>query len=245
MKNVDLLEHGGGHFCIRHGGQIIHLPDPTTRNYQWVLGALQLEFVPGTPGDIPDWKRALVFDRWRAAWDLPDFANAHRLTYLVDHYRAAISHDLTIHAGLDLGELWRARRWTKLLDIIDRLPAHSWYAAAVATDEDHAKMLAESLASRRDSGEEPEKKGPPLVTWTPEVAALHGVWDAVRRVEHAVFAAEHGKKAGDPPKPLPRPVTALEKAMAAAERQRRQAAHEALVARVLPRKKEAKPPSED
>lgn len=242
MKNVDLLEHGGGNFCIQRDGELIPLPDPRARNYQWVLAALGLEYVPGTPDDIPDWQRALVFDRWRAAWDLPDFNDAHRLTYLVDHYRAAISNDLAVHAGVDLGDLWRARRWNKLVDIIDRLPAYSWYSASVANDEEHAKMLAESIASRKDSGEEPESKGPPLVTWTPEVAALHGVWDAVRRVEYAVFAAQHGNKAGEPPKPLPRPVTALEKAMAAAEHNRRKSAHEALVARVLPRKAEVKPP---
>lgn len=237
MKNIDFLEHGGGHFCVRHHGEIIPLPDPRAMNYQEVLAALYIGHAPGTPGDLKEWQRRRVFERWCAAWDLPPFGDAQRLAYLVDHYRPAIAHDLQIYAQTDLGELWRARRWTLLLDILDRLPAHSWYAASVSMDEDHAKMMAESIAARQAAGDEPDTKGPSLTTWTPEVAILTNVFDAVRAVQHAVVAvnAEKGK-VPEPPKPSPRPVTPLERALKRAEFERKKSSHQALVKRLLPHK---------
>lgn len=239
--SIDFLEHGGGHAMVRHHGELISLPDPRTQHYQWVLTALALCHVPGTPGDVPEWKRALVFKRWCAAWDLPaDFQSARRLTYLLDKYRSPIANDLRVHAHVDLGELWRARRWVHLLDLIDHLPAHSWYAATVSMDEEHATMMAESLLAQRER-EDPdsnmlESQGPSLIGWTPEMAMLTNVFDAVRSVQHAVIAVQAGDKAPPPPKPAPRPVTPLERVMKRMEYDRKKAKHEALAARVLRRK---------
>lgn len=239
MKSIDLLEHGGAGdqpFAIRLDGYTIEMPDPREMHYQDILMTLGVGHVHWTPEGIPDWKRALVFDHWCAAWDLPSFAEARRLAYLVDHYRPSISSDLTTHAGVDLGDLWRARRWTKLLDLIDRLPGHSWYSAAIANDEEHAKMVAQAAQERKASGEAAPDSGPSLVGWSPEVAATTRLIDAVNGVRYAVIAVQAGKKAGDPPKPERRPVTAIERAMRAAEFNRRKTAHESLVARVLPHK---------
>lgn len=242
--SIDFLEHGGASgqapFAVVHHGEYIALPDPRARHYQWVLMALNVRHVPGTPEEIPDWKRALVFERWCAAWDLPVFGQARRLAYLVDNYGSALNSDMSVYTHLDLGDLWRARRWTKLLDLIDRLPAHSWYNSMVSNDEEHAQMMADALAARQASGDAAEDRGPSLTTWTPEVAVMTSVLDAVRDVQHAVYAAQHGKKAGEPPKRAPRPITALEKAMKRAEYNRRKAAHEDLVARVLPHKASVK-----
>ena len=237
MDSIDFLEHGGGHFHVIHRGELIALPDPRAKHYQWVLMALHLRHTPGTPGDIPDWKRALVFDRWRAAWDLPLFNDARRLAYLVDHYRPAIAHDLSVNTQYELGTLWRERRWTLLLDIIDRLPGHSWYASSVAMDEDHARMMAQALAEREESGEDEPSKGPSLTGWTPEVATLTSILDAVRGVQHAVVAVQAPReKQPEAPKPAPRPVTPLEKAIENARFKQRQAKHDALVARLLPQR---------
>lgn len=239
MNPIDFLEHGGGHFMLRRGGVLIPLPDPREKHYQWVLTALHLRYVPGTPEDLPWWQVDRVFERWAAAWDLPDFTAARRLAYLVDHYRPAISHDLATRTHHDLGDLWRARRWTLLLDIIDRLPAHSHYASAVSMDEDHARMLAEQIAAMPE--DETGPRGPALTTWTPEVAALTNVFDAVRQVQHAIIAVNSEKgKTPESPKPSPRPHTPLEAALKRADYNRRKAKHEALVARVLPQKAEVK-----
>lgn len=243
MNDIDFLEHGGGHFCVIHRGVTIPLPSPRERHFQWVLAALQHEHVPGTPPDVSEWKRALVFDRWRAAWDLPDFLNAQRLAYLVDKYRAPIAHDLQVVARLDLGELWRARRWVKILDVLDRLPAHSWYSASVSMDEEHAKMIADSIMAQVEAtGEKPKEKGPALTSWSPEVAAITTLTDAVNGVRYAVIASASGGKAGEPPKPLARPRTPLETALALAEHRRRKAKHEALAARLLPHKRQSQTP---
>lgn len=236
MKDIDFLEYGGGPLFIRHHGELILLQDPCAMHYQTVLAFLLVQHAPGTPADLPEWKRALVFDRWCAAWNLPEFRNAQRLAYLVDHYRAAISNDLHVYAHADVGELWRQRRWTLLLDLIDRLPSHSWYASTVSMDEEHAKMMAEALAARQESDDDRKPVGPSLTSWTPEVAALTNVLDAVRGVQHAVIAVAAGKKAPEPPKPAPRPVTPLERALKRVDFERRKAAHENLVARLLPHK---------
>lgn len=103
-------------------------------------------------------------------------------------------------------------------------------------------MMAESLAARKAAGDERDDRGPALTTWTPEVAMLANVLDAVRGVQHAVVAVQAGKKAPPPPEPSPRPKTPLEKAMARAEYERKKAAHEALAARLLPHKRQSQSP---
>lgn len=241
MDDIDLLEHGGAGddrpFVVRHLGYEWPLEDPREKHYQWVLTALAVGSTPAIPQDLPVWQHRLAFEHWCAAWDLPDFQSARRLAYLVDSYRPAIVHDLMVHAGQDLGDLWRGRRWRLLLDIIDRLPAHSWYAAAVSQDEEHAKMLAEAIASQPEGKNDGDKQHPSLTTWTPEVAAMTNVLDAVRSVQHAIVAVNSEKgKAPKPPDPAPRPVTPLEKAIKRAQFDRRKAKHDALAARMLPHK---------
>lgn len=251
MNDIDFLEHGRQCLTLLHAGREISLPDPRTLHYQVILAALHLRHAPGTPGGepwkdhsetlihpMPEWKRALVFERWRAAYDLPAFNDGQRLAYLVDKYRAPIAADLRMHAHMDLGELWRERRWVTILDVLDRLPGHSWFSSAVSMDEEHAAMMAESIqAQAAASGQQPEAKGPSLTGWTNEVAALTNVLDAVRAVQHTIVAvnSERGK-VPEPPKPAPRPVTPLEKALKAAAFAARKAKHESLVARVLPHK---------
>lgn len=238
MSEIDFLERGhGAAFRVRMSDDqgddlFVDLPDPRTQHYQWVLTCLALKTVPGIP-NMPDWQHSLVFERWCAAWQLPPFTAARRLAYLVDHYRAPISSDLHTHANLDLGDLWRDRRWLTLIDVIDRLPAHSWYASAVANDEEHAQMLAAQLAARSAAGDEAKESGPALTTWTPEVAVMTSVLDAVRHLAYATVAVQGGSS-GEPPKPAPRPSTAIEKAMKAADNARRKSKHDKLVARVLP-----------
>jgi hypothetical protein len=242
MDSIDLLEHGGGPFEIRLDGERLEMADPREMHYQAILLALHYEQAPLPYDGIPMWQWPVVFDRWCAAWDLPPFPIARRLAYLVDHYHAALTHDLLVHAGLDLGTEWRARRWRRLSDVIDRLPANSHFSAAVANDEEYAEMLAKAAAERGDTKPGAgEDSGPALTGWTPEVAMLAKVLDAVNRVAYAVVAVQAGKKAGDPPKPERRPQTALERAFRRAEFDRRKAAHDSLVARVLPHKRSVKP----
>lgn len=236
--NIDIVEAAsGGPFRFRHNGETYLVMDPADVDFQIVLLSLQEKHVPGCPGDMPSWKARALLEAWAAHYDLPDYASANRLAYLVDHYRSALVADLQTYAGADLGQLWRARRWRTLLDIIDHLPGHSWYNASVANDEEHTKMVAESLAARKAEGDESaDSSGPPMHTWSPEVAKLTEVVDAVRGVRHAIIAV-NSKKAPDPPEPSPRPKTLLEAAIRRAEHDRKKSRHDALVKRMLPHKR--------
>jgi hypothetical protein len=238
MSNLSVLEAAtGGPFWFRYEGQNHLLPDPADLPFQTVLAILDAERIPDALA-MPEWKRARLFAAWAAHYDLPDFQSAQRLSYLVDHYRSALVYDLQSFLNVDLGDLWRSRRWRTLLDHIDHLPGHSWYSAAVSTDEDHAAMIAESLASREQEGEV-QPKGPSLQSWTPEVAAITRLTDAVKEVSYVVAAVNYSGKGArpQPPKPEPRPRTPLEAAIQRADFNRRKASHDKLVKRLLPHKR--------
>lgn len=232
MKDIDLLEYGSP-FALRVDGELIQLANPATLHFQTVLTALAAKLAPGTP-NVSVRKRQVIFERWCAAYDLPVFQDAQRLAYLVDHYRSAIVYDLRTYAQADLGDLWRRRRWRTLLDLLDHLPSHSWFQATVSMDPEHAKMVAKAMASRKDSGES-ENKGPHLTAWTPETAMLAKVIDAIKGVSYTVAAVQGAKPSM--PDPEPRPKTPIELEMKREEYARKKAAHEALVARLLPHKK--------
>lgn len=233
MGDIDSLEYAvGDDLRVKCAGRTFTLPGPRAMNFQVVLQHLHLEHAPNTPA-MPEWKRALVFERWRLAHDLPPFEQARRLTYLVDHYRDALTADLT-PIGVDLIEMWRSRRWRTLLAIIDRLPAHSHYASAVGDDEEHMEMLAQAMANRK-AGDEP-KKPLSMIGWTREASLLEDVYEAVRHVAHTVAAVQLGQKAGQPPKPRERPMSPLQTAMEKATLERKEKSHKRLVARVLPHK---------
>lgn len=235
-SNLDAVEYGsGGLFVYVHDGAQYRAPDPAAMPFQEVLRVLRDG--PDLPRPMAQWKQTAVLERWSAHYDLPSFQEAQRLTYLIDRYRSAIAYDLHHWCGVDLGELWRARRWRTLLDLIDHLPGWSWYSASVADDEEHAKMIAEAVASRAKEGEK-TPKGPPLHTWTPEVSKLSQVLDAVRLVGHYIVAtnSERGKQPA-PPKADPRPMSPLEVALQRAEQSRRQESHDRLTKRLLPHKR--------
>lgn len=231
--SLDLLEKAhGGPFRVRLRGETAVVVDPAELGFQQVLQALEARVVPGLP-PLPLWQAHQLGRAWAAHYDLPDFQSAQRLAYLLDRYRPALTYDLHHWCNVDVGELWRARRWRTLLDLIDHLPGWSWYASAVFNDEEHAAMLAESMKSQEESGEKPTG-APPQHHWTPEVQAITTLTDAVNQITYVTSAANGGKPS--PPKPMPRPLSPLEKALKRAQHERRQAAHESLVARLLPHK---------
>lgn len=122
---------------------------------------------------------------------------------------------------MDLGTEWRARRWRKLLNIIDRLPRDSAYMEAIANDDAIADRIVEMDA--------PAPTGPRLSDWSPEVEALYSLVDRVTELIH-LTASAHGAKPSKP-KYAPRPVTALDRA----RQRRKQRRHRELVARVTHR----------
>lgn len=135
-----------------------------------------------------------------------------------------------MHAGVDLLREWQRRRVRYLLSAIDHLPRNSHYAEAVSQDEEHALLLSAAL----DAAPASEYR-PPMSTWSPEVAMLADLIDAVNGVRGVLVAAN--RKPGSPPpevKAYPRPGTMLEKV----RREQRRKRHEELVARVLPNREQ-------
>lgn len=235
MDNLEALDAAvGGPFRFRHRSAILNGPDPTGMPFQYVLLALQDETMPGTPVDLPYWKVAELFTAWQAHYDLPEFNSGRRLAYVVDHYIDTLTYDLQAYLRVDLGSLWRARQWNTLLAYIDRLPGWSNYYAAVANDPEHAEMVAQAMLEGEER-EDSSQTGPPLTSWTPEVAALTRLIDTVKAL-HYIIPASQGDKKVQPPPPEPRPVTALDTARKRASYEARKAKHNALAARLLPHK---------
>lgn len=238
--NLDRLEVArGGRLFVRARGEVFELADPASMPYQLVLTYLQDGWPPASPPGATFREARLLFERWCAHFDLPSFDDAQRLAYLVDHYPDAIAYDLQHLLRVDLGELWRARRWRTLLAFIDRLPGHSWYSAAITEDEEHAKAMAEILANRPE-GEEKKDDSPSWTTWTPEVAALKELQDSVNYLAYITVAANSEGKAPAPPKPVSRPNSPIANALRRVELERREAKHQSLVARMLPHKAQSK-----
>ena len=244
---MDLLERlersKGGPFTYRVNGQVRGLPSPADIDPLELLEILHLgDFTVrfGLPS-MALWRTDLLFAAWCAHFDLPDAQSARRLYYLVERYGRDLEYDLQ-GLGVDLGEAWRSRRWRWLLNIVDHLPNHTYFAEAVSNDEEHAEMLAKAEAAQTKGAKDRPAWTPPLRTWTPEVDVLTRVLDAVNALKYVTIAANSEKgKAPRPPEPAPRPKTAIERARARADYQRRLRKHESLVARVLPKK--AAPPA--
>lgn len=237
MGDIDRIEAArGGPLRFLLDGERYRIADPKGVDYQRILAVLH---DPRHLTDLrmPEWKRTALAQAWAAHYDLPEFNHAKRLCYLVDRYADPLISDLRRHAGVDMLELWRDRRWRTLLAIIDRLPPQSAYAVAVGEDPEHSEMLANALAERAEN-EDGESKGPSVATWTPEVDVLTALRDDVRVLTYTVRASNGDKKA-QPPKPLPRPVTPLERAQKKADFGRRKAKHDSLVARMLPHKRKS------
>lgn len=185
-----------------------------------LLRATYGEDWPAGLARLPGWKTQRLCHGYRQHYGIPhDPAQTQRLVMLVQTYGAAIEYDLAVR-GADLVVEWQARRWRKLLNLIDRLPRDSAYVEAIADDD----AMADQLVLQ-----EPDKASPPrLSDWSPEVEALYAVLDRVTELIH-LTAAVHGSKPGTV-QPAPRPVTALDRARVRLRDRR----HKSLVARVLP-----------
>jgi hypothetical protein len=146
-----------------------------------------------------------------------------RLAGLVANYGRAIRYDLlTRCGGLDLAVEWRARRWSKLLAIIDLLPRDSAFVEALSADE----TLAEAIADRPD----PPRPGPRVSEFSPTVEVLTAILDRLGDLGQIIAATKGGKPRRVPY--APRPATALDRV----RRRRREAKRTRLVSKLLPHK---------
>jgi hypothetical protein len=183
--------------------------------------------------DIPALRRS-----WAVQNGLLEGTDLERLLWLLRRFRDDVEYDLRKHLGVDLGELWRARRWRMLLNYVDRLPRASWTYMAMTNDPSYAEAMADAIAKRSTSTLEEEPPSRPLVESTPEVAVLSDLVDAVNALRATFIMAN--KKPGSPDPvipPYPRPVTLVDRMTEKAKRKARWAAHESLADRILLRRR--------
>lgn len=241
MGILDLEAAKGGPFRFTLGGVPCVLPDPAEMSLQEIVTATRTDGLSLTDVRMPFHKAKALVLAWCKHYDLGTPADIDRLLYLLDRYDKHIEYDLQHFAGEDLVRLWQGRRWRRLLNLIDHLPRHSYYSDAVANDEEHARLLAKAQAERKAQGEEEKPWSPPMTMFTPEVTAIADLIDSVAAMHHTLrlVNSDPKKKQPAPPEPYRRPVTALAGATKRAQFEARKAKHEALVARLLPHKKQA------
>lgn len=98
--------------------------------------------------------------------------------------------------------MFRARRWTFLLDLIEGLPSSSRTTTAALNDPDPDRVaqMAEAIIAQENAGEDAPAGGRSLVGRTAEVRVLEDLFDVV-------VAALGGKTQ------YPRPVTRVAEAV--------------------------------
>ena len=105
--------------------------------------------------------------------------------------------------------MWRDREWRKTRNLIDHLPSWSFYNEARANDEEIAAFLADKEAPERQ-----EK----ISDWSPEVGLLAAIYDRLGQVMDVLVRVNGGEKLKL--EPLPRPVSAIQRARELNKRER-------------------------
>lgn len=159
-------------------------------------------------GDLP----AGVADEVLAHYHLvhaPD-TGWHDMVERINLYGAAVEFDLW-ERGRDLLDYFRGQvpgGWNHLLRVLGRLPMGSHFRAALADDDELARLMVEvhgPLHTRKGKGR------PPLAEFDRHAAYLHKISNQLQYLAWATFAAQAGKKRGTPPKGDKGPETADER----------------------------------
>lgn len=114
--------------------------------------------------------------------------------------------DLQEVYGVDLAELFTKKRWVHLLALIDGLPTHSRYMAALLSDPE----VAEQIVNHPDYDPTPKASPPSLTGYTQINYQLADISDGLKSLQATLVAVNGGK--GKAPKPGLRPITAIEEA---------------------------------
>ncbi len=236
MENLDALDLAhGGPLWVAVGGEVHLAPAPADLPWQILLLTLHAEHVPDMP-DMALWRTNALFKRWVAHYDLPTHAQAMRLSFLLDRYYPQLEADLHPR-GTDIGALWRARDWRRLLNLIDHLPRNTYYSEKMTNDEEYAKAMAEAQAEQQADGGSAKRTPPPMHSWSFEAGMLAEIIDAIHALDHTTKMVASNGKGPKAPEPYLRPQTAFADATRAAVHARKKKRHEALTKRILPHKR--------
>lgn len=124
-----------------------------------------------------------------------------QLAWVLERCADEVTYDLAVR-GLDLGELWRQRRWHFLWVLILGLPRNSLTKEALSLDEEFAVRL---LDHEETTGQAAVR----MSEFSPEVEASYAVVDRLADVIAGLIQLG----GGTPPRipAMPRPKTALDR----------------------------------
>jgi hypothetical protein len=224
---VDLnhLEPRPPRLRVRISGAASDLRAPQDLSWQQIVLSLRDQaaftaYVLADPTiDLPSWKLDQLRDAWHRYHALPSIEQISRLLRTVQAHGDALEYDLAA-LGIDLRAYWRERRWSTLLNLIDRLPRTSHYVEAQLDDEDLAAAILDTNQAVNGRVR--------MSTWSHEVDLLAAIHD---RLGHLI-AVNTAAAGGKPPTltPVPRPTTAMDRL----RKRRRDEQHQDLVAKLLP-----------
>jgi hypothetical protein len=229
MTAVDALEaEAGGQFIYRWGGQDYTLVAPAELSWHQLVRVIRdpILFVVelAHAHRLTIWQIERLRDDWMTHHGLGAPSSVERLAYMIEHYRDAIEYDLDTLPGPHppFGELWRTRQVRRLLNLIDHLPPNCHTNAAVASNDDHVRLMIEA-------GLKPAK-GVSQVYYGSIEQRLDDIVDALGALRDVTIAVNSGKGKRNPPtKPRPRPTSAFSRV----RHQTRMAQHESLMARLF------------
>lgn len=221
----------GGRFTYRHGGRDHHIPAAVGVHHEVLRQRLTDIFAFATWAQVdpaaPTWAVARLREGYCLSQGLPTDPNdVDYLFGLLATYGAELEVDLRA-VGVDLVAEFQARHWRLLLNAVGRLPYATHWRQSMLNDPE----VAERIVRAQEREREQTPTGIPVSEFTQTVALLRDAITTLRGVQATVAKAGGAKNASV--EPYPGPITLLK----SAEANVRQREHEALVARVLPRKK--------
>lgn len=215
-----------------HGEPVVVRP-PQDMTWQEVMSCIKdvtafIHFAQ-LPGMSLDQARA-VQRSWIEHFGLTaDDQVTRRLAGVMSRFSGQLEADFPRHyPGVGPADLWRARKWRTLLNLIDHLPQNTHYHHALMHDEDHAAAVAQWKADHPD--EAGKSTAPPWQVWSPEVEALNTLIDEIRLLTYYFQGANGGKP--KQPQFQPRPSSEIKKATDRVKWK----AHESLASKMLRRK---------
>jgi len=230
MSLDDLDRERSGRFVIRVNDEPAELRSPLDMSWNEVAACIndlsafvQLTGMPGSGKAA----RELARDRWIAHFGLTSDDDAtRRLASVMGQYASKLEADFPRHyPGVGPADLWRARKWRCLLNLIDHLPQNTHYHHALMNDPEYAKRVADYRVKHPTTD---EQKAPPWSVWSPEYEAMQSIIDELRVLRATVVGSAGGKPSE--PKMTLKPVSEIQKAVARKKWQE----HEGLKSKFLP-----------
>lgn len=218
----------GGTFRYRHGGRVHKIPAAVGVHHEMLREILDSDVTfgewAGVPADLPLPLVGALRDAYCVHQGLPvDPGQTSYLLAVLTGFGDEVEIDLRAR-NIDLREDFQARRWRRLVNAINHLPYATHLREKMLNDPEMARQIVESQAKAKGAA----VSGIPVSEFTQSVAVLRDLITTTRGLQATLVAVNGGNKR--PVEPYDGPITLLK----AAETQRREDDHKALVARVLP-----------